>query len=62
LAGNEEKLFRGEALIHYEAENTRKDGSRLLVSLTLSPIKDDAGFVTGVSAIARDITEPRAFP
>ena len=59
LAGNEERLFRGEALIHYEAENTRKDGSRLLVSLTLSPIKDDAGFVTGVSAIARDITEPK---
>jgi len=57
LAGNQERLFHGEALVHYEHENMRKDGSRIQVSLTLSPIKDAAGFVTGVSVIARDITE-----
>ena len=57
LAANEEKLLRGEALVHYEHENQRKDGSRLQVSLTLSPIKDATGVVTGVSIISRDITE-----
>ena len=57
LAVNREKLYRGEALVHYEFEHLRKDGSRLQVSLTLSPIKDAAGVVTGVSVISRDITE-----
>jgi PAS domain S-box-containing protein len=57
LAANQEKLFRGEALVHYEFEHLRKDGSRLQVSETLSPIRDAAGFVTGVSVIARDATE-----
>ena len=57
LAGIEERLLRGDALAHVEHENVRKDGSRLQVSLTLSPIKDATGFVTGVSIIARDITE-----
>jgi PAS domain S-box-containing protein len=57
LAAIREKLNRGEALVHYEHENQRKDGSRLYVTLTLSPIRDAKGFVTGVSTIARDITE-----
>ncbi|MDR3678093.1 MAG: PAS domain S-box protein, partial [Acidobacteriota bacterium] len=56
IAANQEKLHRGEALVHYEFEHMRKDGSRLQVSETLSPIKDSKGFVTGVSVIARDIT------
>jgi PAS domain S-box-containing protein len=59
LASNREKLLRDEGVIHFEHENVRKDGSRLQVSLTLSPIKDATGVVTGVSAIARDITERR---
>jgi PAS domain S-box-containing protein len=57
LAANEERLLRGQALVHSELENIRKDGSRFPVSLTISPIKDVAGFVTGVSVIAHDITE-----
>ena len=57
LAGIEERLLRGDALAHIEQEDMRKDGSRLQVSLTLSPIKDAAGVVTGVSVIAHDITE-----
>jgi len=59
LAGNRERLKRGEALVQYEVEHQRKDKSRLVVSLTLSPIRDAAGAVTGVSAIARDMTEHR---
>jgi PAS domain S-box-containing protein len=57
VVSNQERLFRGEALVHYELENMRKDGSKLQVSLTISPIKDATGIVTGVSVIARDITE-----
>jgi PAS domain S-box-containing protein len=56
VAGNQERLYRGEAILHYESEHMRKDGSGFQVMLTLSPIKDAAGFVTGVSAISRDIT------
>ena len=57
LAANTEKLLRGEALLHYEHENQRKDGTRLQVLVTLSPVKDAKGAVTGVSVITRDITE-----
>ncbi len=56
FAANRESLYRGEALVHYEFEHLRKDGSRLQVSETLSPIRDDTGVVTGVSVIARDVT------
>jgi PAS domain S-box-containing protein len=38
-------------------ERIRKDGSRVEVSLTISPIRDAAGRVTGAAAIARDMTE-----
>jgi two-component system, sensor histidine kinase and response regulator len=57
LAINHEKLFRGEPLLQYEHEHVRKDGSRLPVTLTLSPIKEATGVVTGVSVIAHDVTE-----
>jgi PAS domain S-box-containing protein len=57
LAAHEEILLRGEAVVHYDGENQRKDGTKLQVSLTLSPIKDAAGVVTGVSVTTRDITE-----
>ena len=57
LSGNQEKLYGGEALMHYESEHVRKDGTVLPVLLTLSPIRDAAGAVTAVSVISRDITE-----
>jgi PAS domain S-box-containing protein len=57
LAATAERLYRGEALSRYEYEHLRKDGSRFPVLLTLSPIKNAAGVVTGVSIIASDITE-----
>jgi PAS domain S-box-containing protein len=51
------RLRRGEKVDHYETERVRKDGQRLHVSLTVSPILDSSGKVIGASAIARDITE-----
>jgi PAS domain S-box-containing protein len=50
-------LREGRRFDHFEAERLRKDGSRLNVSLTISPLMDSRGRVTGASKIARDITE-----
>ena len=52
-----ERLIDGEHIEQYETVRLRKDGERIDVSLTLSPTKDENGCVTGVSAIARDITD-----
>jgi PAS domain S-box-containing protein len=52
-----ERLRRGERIEHIETVGIAKDGSRLNVSLTVSPVKDSLGNVIGASAIARDITE-----
>jgi PAS domain S-box-containing protein len=53
------RLKRGERIEHYETQRVRKDGTRLTVSLTISPIRDDTGTIVGASAIARDVTERR---
>ena len=50
-------LKQGKRIEHYETERVRRDGQRITVSLTISPIKDDAGNVVGASKIARDVTE-----
>ena len=52
-----EKIRRGERVDHYEAVRVRKDGSRVDVSLTISPIRNAEGQIIGASTIARDITE-----
>ena len=50
-------LKTGERIDHFETERMRKDGGRIIVSLTISPIKDDSGNVVGASKIVRDVTE-----
>jgi PAS domain S-box-containing protein len=52
-------IRRGERVHHFETQRVRKDGERIAVSLTVSPIKDAAGNVVGASKIARDVTERR---
>lgn len=42
---------------HFETVRRRKDGSRIDVSLTISPLKDDKGNVIGASKIVRDVSE-----
>jgi PAS domain S-box-containing protein len=49
-------LRRGERVDHFETVRVAKDGRRIDVSLTISPIKDTTGRVIGASKIARDIT------
>jgi hypothetical protein len=51
------RLKRGERIEHFETIRMRKDGSRLNMSLTVSPVKDADDRVVGASKIARDITE-----
>ncbi|HEX2599747.1 MAG TPA: PAS domain S-box protein, partial [Terriglobales bacterium] len=51
------RLRRGERVDHFETVRMRKDGSRLYLSLTISPVRDAAGIVIGASKVARDITD-----
>ncbi|HEY7353574.1 MAG TPA: response regulator [Terriglobales bacterium] len=50
------KLRRGERLEHFETVRMRKDGTNIDISVTISPIKDSSGRVTGASKVARDIS------
>jgi two-component system, sensor histidine kinase and response regulator len=54
-----EVINRGEQITHFETERARKDGSRVPVSLSVSPVVDAGGKVVGVATIASDITERR---
>ncbi|MFP5261267.1 MAG: PAS domain S-box protein [Blastocatellia bacterium] len=52
-----ETLRRGERVYHYETMRMTKDGRRLDVSLSISPIRNPDGEIIGAATIARDITE-----
>lgn len=52
-------LQRGERISMFETERLRKDGRRVYVSFTISPIRDSGGKVVAVSTIERDITKHR---
>lgn len=52
-----ERIRRGDRIEHFETERVRKDGERIHISLTVSPVKDARGVIVGASKIARDITE-----
>jgi PAS domain S-box-containing protein len=52
-----QRIRKGERVDHFETVRRRKDGSRIDISLTISPIKDIFGNVIGASKIARDITD-----
>jgi PAS domain S-box-containing protein len=51
-----EQLQRGESVHHLETVRMTRDGQRIEVSLTVSPLKDEHGIIIGSSTIARDIT------
>ena len=50
------RIRHGEGIQHFETVRVAKDGRRLDVSLTVSPIKDGSGAIVGASTIARDVT------
>jgi PAS domain S-box-containing protein len=53
------RIRRGERIDHFETVRQHKDGSLVIVSLTVSPVKDTSGKIVGASKIARDITEQK---
>jgi PAS domain S-box-containing protein len=53
------RIRRGERIEHFETVRQRKHGSMIVVSLTISPVKNAEGKIVGASKIARDITEQK---
>ncbi|HEY1764383.1 MAG TPA: PAS domain S-box protein [Opitutaceae bacterium] len=51
------RIKKGERVRHFETVRVRKDGRKLEVSATISPIRDSQGRIAGVSKIVRDITQ-----
>ncbi|MFI5893515.1 PAS domain S-box protein [Actinoplanes sp. NPDC051513] len=52
-----DRVIEGERIQQHRVPHRRKDGTTMTVSLTLSPISDQDGQVTGIASISRDITE-----
>ncbi len=53
------RISQGETVEHFETVRARKSGEIVNVSLTISPIRDAKGRITGASKIARNITEKK---
>jgi PAS domain S-box-containing protein len=53
------RIRRGERIDHFETVRQRKDGSLIVVSLTVSPVKSANGKIVGASKVARDISEQK---
>jgi PAS domain S-box-containing protein len=52
-----EQLRRGERLDHFETTRVTKDGRRIPISLSVSPVRDASGVIVAASKVARDISE-----
>jgi PAS domain S-box-containing protein len=52
-----QRLRSGNRIDHYETTRRRKNGDKVEVSVTISPIRDQSGRVIGASKIARDISD-----
>lgn len=55
------RLRRGQHVDHFETVRVAKDGRRVDVSVTVSPIRDSSGKLVGASKVGRDITERKQF-
>ena len=53
------RIRRGERIDHFETVRQRKNGSLIVVSLTVSPVKNANGEIVGASKIARDVSEQK---
>jgi PAS domain S-box-containing protein len=52
-----EKIKRGESILNFGTVRVRKDGSRVPISLSQSPIRNNQGEIVAVAKIARDVSE-----
>jgi two-component system CheB/CheR fusion protein len=55
-----DKVRRGERIEHFDTIRVAKDGRRIAISLTVSPVRDANGTIVGASKVARDISERKA--
>jgi len=53
------RIRRGERMEHFETRRRRKDGEVIDVSVTVSPLYDEAGTLVGAATVARDVTAAR---
>ena len=53
------RIGRGECVKHYETVRVRKNGQKIDVSVTISPLRDGTGKIVGASKVARDISESK---
>ena len=53
------RLVNGERVDHYETVRVTKDGTRIDVSISVSPIRDTSGAIIGAAKVARDVTEAK---
>jgi diguanylate cyclase (GGDEF)-like protein/PAS domain S-box-containing protein len=60
IADMMQQLVRGEHIAEYETERVRKDGTRVPVSMTLSPVHDAHGAMVAVAVVTRAIAERKA--
>jgi PAS domain S-box-containing protein len=51
------QLSRGERIDHYDTIRITKDGLRIPISLTVSPVRNSRGVIIGASKVARDVSE-----
>jgi len=51
------RVMEGERITHFRSLNVRKGGQIIDVSISISPITDAMGIITGVSGIIRDVTQ-----
>jgi len=63
MHGDEQEILatigRGDRIMHFETERLKKNGERIEVSLTISPVRDETGTIIGAAKIARDITQQK---
>lgn len=52
-----DSIRSGKKIDHFETVRCRKDGSKINISLTVSPVKNSRGEIIGASKVARDITD-----
>lgn len=53
------RIREGENIHHFDTTRVRKGGTRVEVSITISPVRDETGNIVGASTVAREITERR---
>ncbi|MEY2437286.1 MAG: hypothetical protein QOF97_2122, partial [Acidimicrobiaceae bacterium] len=59
IARVHERVLRGESVPPLETQRVRRDGSRVDIAVTVSPVRDQRGAIVGLSAVGRDITESK---